>query len=30
MDRDLIEVTIPQLHRYYAEHKYTVSQVVDW
>ena len=30
MDRDLIEVTIPQLHRYYAERKYTVSQVVDW
>lgn len=30
MDRDLIEVTIPQLHRYYAEHRYTVSQVVDW
>jgi len=30
MDRDLMEVTIPQLHRYYAQHKYTVSQVVDW
>jgi amidase len=30
MDQDLIEVTIPQLQRYYAEHKYTVSQVVDW
>ena len=30
MNRDLIEVTIPQLHRYYAEHKYTVVQVVDW
>jgi amidase len=30
MDRDLIEVTIPQLHRYYATHRYTVSQVVDW
>ncbi len=29
-DRDLIEVTIPQLHRYYEQHKYTVSQVVDW
>lgn len=25
-----MEVTIPQLHRYYAQHKYTVSQVVDW
>lgn len=30
MDRDLIEVTIPQLHRYYEQRKYTISQVVDW
>src|SRR5580700_10598313 len=30
MDRDLIEVTIPQLHRYYDQHRYTVAQVVDW
>jgi len=30
MDRDLMEVTIPQLHRYYERHKYTVAQVVDW
>jgi Asp-tRNA(Asn)/Glu-tRNA(Gln) amidotransferase A subunit family amidase len=30
MDRDLLEVTIPQLQRYYAERKYTVTQVVDW
>jgi amidase len=30
MDQDLIEVTIPQLQRYYAQHKYTVAQVVDW
>ncbi|MBV8496412.1 MAG: amidase [Gammaproteobacteria bacterium] len=30
MDRDLLEVTIPQLQHYYATHKYTVSQVVDW
>jgi amidase len=30
MDRDLMEVTIPRLHEYYARHKYTVSQVVDW
>jgi amidase len=30
MDRDLIEVSIPQLHRYYDQHKYTVLQVVDW
>jgi hypothetical protein len=28
MDRDLIEVTIPQLHRYYDQHKYTVSQAL--
>ena len=30
MDQDLMEVTIPQLQGYYAQHKYTVSQVVDW
>src|ERR1700732_3188456 len=30
MDRDLMEVTIPQLHGYYAQHKYTVTQVIDW
>jgi amidase len=30
MDRDLLEVTIPQLHHYYETHRYTVSQVVDW
>jgi amidase len=30
MDHDLMEVTIPQLHRYYAEHKYTITQVVNW
>jgi amidase len=30
MDRDLIEVTVSQLHGYYAQHRYTVSQVVDW
>jgi Asp-tRNA(Asn)/Glu-tRNA(Gln) amidotransferase A subunit family amidase len=30
MDHDLLEVTIPQLHRYYAEHRYTIVQVVDW
>jgi amidase len=30
MDRDLIEVTVPQLQRFYAEHKYTVTQVVQW
>ena len=30
MDKDLMEVTIPQLQSYYAQHKYTVTQVVDW
>jgi amidase len=30
MDRDLLEVTVPRLHQYYASRKYTVSQVVDW
>jgi amidase len=30
MDRDLLEVTIPTLHRYYAQHRYTVTQVVRW
>ncbi|MGA2562861.1 MAG: amidase [Steroidobacteraceae bacterium] len=30
MDKDLLEVTIPQLERYYARHTYTVVQVVQW
>jgi amidase len=30
MDRDLFEVTIPQLESFYASHKYTVTQVVQW
>jgi len=30
MDRDLYEVTVPQLERFYAAHKYTVTQVVQW
>jgi Asp-tRNA(Asn)/Glu-tRNA(Gln) amidotransferase A subunit family amidase len=30
MDKDLLEITIPQLERLYASHKYTVTQVVDW
>jgi amidase len=30
MDADLIEVTIPQLQRLYAQHKYTVTDVVRW
>src|ERR1700722_18123913 len=30
MDRDLFEVTVPQLERFYAEHKYTVTRVLQW
>jgi len=30
MDRDMLEVTVPTLQRYYSEHKYTVTQVVKW
>ena len=30
IDRDLMEVTIPQLERLYATHKYTVTDVVRW
>ncbi len=30
IDRDLMEVTVPQLERFYAQHKYTVTQVVRW
>ena len=30
MDHDLMEVTIPQLHHFYADHTYTVTQVVQW
>jgi Asp-tRNA(Asn)/Glu-tRNA(Gln) amidotransferase A subunit family amidase len=30
MDRDLMEVNISQLQRYYAQRKYTVTEVVDW
>src|ERR1700723_964933 len=30
IDRDLMEVTVAQLQRYYAEHRYTVTQVVQW
>jgi Asp-tRNA(Asn)/Glu-tRNA(Gln) amidotransferase A subunit family amidase len=30
MDNDLLEVTIPQLQKLYASHKYTVTQVVQW
>jgi amidase len=30
MDRDLMEVTVPQLEEMYRSHKYTVTQVVQW
>jgi amidase len=30
MDRDLLEVTIPQLEELYRNHKYTVTEVVQW
>jgi amidase len=30
MDRDLVEVTVPQLEQLYATHKYTVTEVVRW
>jgi amidase len=30
MDRDLLEVTVPQLEQLYRSHKYTVTQVVQW
>jgi amidase len=30
MDRDLREVTIPKLEKMYAEHRYTVTEVVEW
>src|ERR1700733_12947299 len=30
MDRDLMEVTVPQLEQFYAAHKYTVTEVVRW
>src|SRR5579863_8958939 len=30
MDRDLLEVTIPQLEQLYRSHKYTVTEVVRW
>jgi amidase len=30
MDRDLMEVTVPQLEGFYTHHKYTVTQVVRW
>src|SRR5215469_903278 len=30
IDRDLLEVTVPQLEELYAQHKYTVADVVRW
>jgi amidase len=30
IDKDLFEVTIPQLESFYAAHKYSVTQVVQW
>jgi amidase len=30
IDRDLMEVTIPQLEQFYSDHKYTVTEVVRW
>src|SRR5437763_6064510 len=30
MDRDLLEVTIPQLQQFYRHRKYTVTEVVRW
>src|SRR5262245_50929672 len=30
IDRDLLDVTVAQLHRLYADRKYTVTQVVRW
>jgi amidase len=30
IDRDLMEVTVDQLHEFYREHRYTVTQVVEW
>lgn len=30
IDGDLLDVTVAQLHRFYADKKYTVTQVVQW
>ena len=30
MDRDLLDVTVPSLHRLYADKRYTVTQVIRW
>ena len=30
IDRDLLDVTVSELHRFYADKRYTVTQVVRW
>lgn len=30
MDRDLLEITVPQLEALYREHRYTVTHVTQW
>ena len=30
IDRDLMEISIPQLQQLYANHRYTVTQVTQW
>jgi amidase len=30
MDKDVLEVTIPKLQAFYTQHRYTVTQVVQW
>ena len=30
IDRDLMEISVPQLHKLYSTNKYTVTQVVKW
>jgi amidase len=30
MDSDLLEITIPEMEKLYAAHRYTVTQVVQW
>ena len=30
IDRDLLEVNVPQLEKLYSSHRYTVTQVVQW
>src|SRR6516225_5488281 len=30
IDRDLMEISVDGLHRLYAQHRYTVTQVTQW